>query len=59
MLFLGVYEQLNSPDFKTLEFEGIKNEAGRNRFYLSAKKKCRHSPPEAWRQFEGETEWAT
>ncbi len=38
VLFLGVWEQLNNPDFKTLEFEGIKNEAGRNSFYLSAKK---------------------
>ena len=38
VLFLGVWEQLNNPDFKTPEFEGIKNEAGRNSFYLSAKK---------------------
>ena len=38
VLFLGVWERLNNPDFKTLEFEGIKNEAGRNSFYLSAKK---------------------
>jgi hypothetical protein len=38
VLFLGVWEQLNNPDFKTLEFEGIKNEAGRNSFFLSAKK---------------------
>jgi len=38
VLFLGVWEQLNNPDFKTLEFEGFKNEAGRNSFYLSARK---------------------
>jgi hypothetical protein len=38
VLFLGVWEQLNNPEFKTPEFEGIKNEAGRNSFYLSAKK---------------------
>ena len=38
MLFLGVWEQLNNPVFNSLEFEGIKNEAGRNSFYLSAKK---------------------
>jgi len=25
VLFLGVWEQLNNPDFKTLEFEGFKN----------------------------------
>jgi len=38
MLFLGVWEQLNNPGFNSLEFEGIKNEAGRNSFFLSAKK---------------------
>ena len=38
VLFLGIWEQLNNADFKTLEFEGIKNEAGRNSFYLSVKK---------------------
>ena len=36
--FIGIWEQLNNPDFNSLEFEGIKNEAGLNRFYLSAKK---------------------
>ncbi len=38
VLFLGVWEQLNNPGFNSLEFEGIKNEAGRNSFYLSTKK---------------------
>ncbi|MDR2508345.1 MAG: KilA-N domain-containing protein [Candidatus Accumulibacter sp.] len=38
VLFLGVWEQLNNPIFNSLEFEGIKNEAGRNSFFLSAKK---------------------
>jgi hypothetical protein len=38
VLFLGVWEQLNNPSFNSLEFEGIKNEAGRNSFFLSAKK---------------------
>lgn len=38
ILFLGVWEQMNNPDFNSLEFGGIKNEAGRNSFYLSAKK---------------------
>ena len=38
ILFIGVWEQINNPDFNSLEFEGIKNEAGRNSFYLSAKK---------------------
>ncbi len=38
ILFLGIWEQINNPDFNSLEFEGIKNEAGRNSFFLSAKK---------------------
>ena len=38
VLFLGVWERINNPDFNSIEFEGIKNEAGRNTFYLSAKK---------------------
>ena len=33
ILFLGVWEQLNNPAFNSPEFEGIKNEAGRNSFY--------------------------
>ncbi len=37
VLFLGVWEQIHNPDFNSLEFEGIRNEAGRNSFYLSAK----------------------
>ena len=28
VLFLGVWEQLNNQDFNSLEFEGIRNEAG-------------------------------
>lgn len=38
VLFLGVWEQLNNAGFNSLEFEGIKNEAGRNSFFLSVKK---------------------
>lgn len=38
VLFLGVWEQIHNPDFNFLEFEGIKNEAGRNSFFLSTKK---------------------
>ncbi|MDI9333798.1 MAG: KilA-N domain-containing protein [Cytophagales bacterium] len=40
VLFLGVWEQLNNPAFdsNSPEFEGIKTEAGRNSFFLSAKK---------------------
>ena len=36
--FLGVWEQLNNPDFKTPEFGGIRMEAGSNRFYMSVSK---------------------
>ncbi|HSX15681.1 MAG TPA: KilA-N domain-containing protein [Candidatus Saccharimonadales bacterium] len=35
--FLGVWEVLNNPGFNSLEFEGIKNQAGSNRFAMSAK----------------------
>jgi len=38
VLFLGVWEQINNPAFNSLEFEGIRNDAGRNSFFLSAKK---------------------
>ena len=38
VLFLGVWEQLYNPTFNSLEFEGIKSEAGRNSFFLSARK---------------------
>lgn len=36
--FIGIWEQLNNPVFNSPEFEGIKNEAGLNRFTLSVKK---------------------
>src|SRR5947199_2222454 len=36
VLFLGVWERIHNPDFNSLEFEGIRNEAGRNSFFLSA-----------------------
>jgi len=36
--FIGIWEQLNNPLFNSPEFEGIKNEAGLNRFTLSVKK---------------------
>jgi hypothetical protein len=35
--FLGIWEQIYNPDFNSLEFEGIKNQAGLNRFVLSVK----------------------
>lgn len=36
--FLGIWESVFYPDFNYGEFEGIRNEAGRNNFFLSAKK---------------------
>lgn len=36
--FLGIWEQLNNPDFKPLEFERFMQEAGLNRFSLSPTK---------------------
>jgi hypothetical protein len=38
ILFLGVWERINNPRFNSIEFDGIKNDAGRNSFFLSAKK---------------------
>jgi len=35
--FLGIWEEIYNPDFNSPEFEGIKNEAGLNRFSLSVK----------------------
>ena len=34
VLFLGVWEQLNNPASNSLEFEGIRNDAGRNSFFF-------------------------
>lgn len=38
IMFLGIWEKINNPNFNSLEFEGIKNQAGLNSFYLSTKK---------------------
>ena len=35
--FLGVWESLNNSNFNSLEFEGIRKDAGANRFTMSAK----------------------
>lgn len=35
--FLGIWEQLNNPNFNSPEFGGIMSEAGTNRFYMSVK----------------------
>ncbi len=36
--FSGLWEQLNNPDFKPIDFEGFKNEAGSNSFVLTPQK---------------------
>ena len=36
--FLGLWEKLFNPDFKPLEFEGFRREAGLNAFTLSPRK---------------------
>lgn len=36
--FLGLWEKLYNPNFKPIEFEGFKNQAGANAFTLSPKK---------------------
>jgi len=36
--FLGLWEQLNNPNFKPVEFEGFKNKAGSKNFTLSPTK---------------------
>ncbi|KXI17229.1 hypothetical protein HMPREF3230_00699 [Gardnerella vaginalis] len=35
--FLGIWEEMYNTNFNSTEFEGIKNEAGLNRFILSVK----------------------
>ncbi len=35
--FIGIWEEMYNPDFNSPEFEGIKNQAGLNRFVLSVK----------------------
>jgi hypothetical protein len=36
--FLGIWEQMHNPNFKSLEFETFKKEAGLNNFYLTPQK---------------------
>ena len=36
--FIGLWEQLNNPNFKSIEFDGFKNESGSNSFSLTPKK---------------------
>lgn len=36
--FIGIWEQLNNPDFNSIEFDGIRNQAGLNSFSLTPKR---------------------
>jgi hypothetical protein len=36
--FIGLWEQLNNPNFKSIEFDGFKNQAGANSFSLTPKR---------------------
>lgn len=36
--YLGLWEQINNPDFNPTEFEGFRNESGKNAFLMSPKK---------------------
>lgn len=36
--FLGIWERLNNPDFKPIEFDGFRNKAGLNSFSLTPKR---------------------
>jgi len=36
--FCGLWEQLNNPDFKSIEFDAFKNESGSNSFALTPQK---------------------
>lgn len=35
--FIGLWEQLNNPDFKGIEFDAFRNQAGLNSFTLTPK----------------------
>lgn len=35
--FLGIWEQINNPDFNPVEFDGIRRQAGLNSFTLTPK----------------------
>ena len=36
--FLGLWEQLNNPNFNSIDFDGFRNESGSNSFTLTPKK---------------------
>jgi hypothetical protein len=36
--FIGIWERINNPEFKLIEFEGFKKQAGLNSFWISPKR---------------------
>ena len=41
--FIGLWESMNNPDFKPIEFDRFRNEAGSNSFTLSPQKWIKHT----------------
>ena len=52
--FLGLWEMLHNSDFKPIEFEGFKNQAGANAFTMSPKNGLRVRMPLALYQSQGD-----
>ena len=52
--FLGLWEMLHNSDFKPIEFEGFKNQAGANAFTMSPKNGLRVQTPLALYQSQGD-----
>ena len=51
--FLGLWEQLNNPDFKPVEFDGFRTQAGSNAFTMSPKKWVEATGPSGSFQKQG------
>ena len=47
--FMGIWEQLNNPDFNPIEFDGIRRQAGLNSFVLTTKRWTEPPVPSASR----------
>jgi len=45
VLFLGIWEQINSPAFNSPEFEGIKSQAGLSGYKISVKEWIKKQMP--------------
>lgn len=57
--FLGLWERINNPDFKVVEFDQFRNQAGNNSFVLSPQKWIWRGDEKAERQKRmGNNLWA-